>query len=335
MKTGIHILLLFLLTISCGPENSTPQALFSCNPPGGNINTLFDLDAGASLDPDGLKNLLSFRWDIGADGKWETDFGPEKIFSCRFSEPGSYEIVLEVKDSYEAVASSKITVLVDSLHHITDPRDGQVYPVVKIGSYWWLGRNLNIGMPLGPSDEMSNNGIIEKYVFPAADPDSLNGGLYTWAEAMGTDTKEGSEGICPPGWHVPSDKNWRDLMAVFSAKAFHFVPSYWISGEKFVPNQQVTHDNYQSEGAVWRLLRETGSSGFDAVWLGYLYPDGIFGSRDYHFPGKTATFWTSTAIGEYAYRVRLYGTDTRQGDVIRFADNRHFAFSVRCVCESL
>ena len=331
MKIRITGLLLLLLVISCEPDNSAPIAQFICAPPNGNVKTLFDLDATSTTDPDGLKYLLLYRWDYNGDGQWDTPFGPYQISSCQFLNPGTYNIRLEVKDTYGGVTSSMVSVLVDSLHHITDPRDGQKYPIIKIGSFWWMGRNLNIGKPVDTAVEQSNNGVIEKYSYPASDSLNLNGGLYTWAEMMGYGYAEKSQGICPPGWHIPSDAEWNNLMSVFRTQAAHFTPTYQIWGEKFIPDQQVTHNNYLTEGAVWKLLRETGSTGFDAVTLGYRNPDGLFADRDYHFPGNTATWWSSTMSGDYAIRVRLYKLDTRQGDVIRFADNRRFAFSVRCV----
>jgi uncharacterized protein (TIGR02145 family) len=335
MKIRIAILLLPFLVISCEPENSAPVARFSCYPPEGNIKTLFDLDAGDSYDSDGLKSLLLYRWDFNGDGQWDMPFGRWKIYSCRYSAPGDYEIILEVKDTYNAVASEKFTIHVDSLHQITDPRDGQVYPVVKVGTYWWLGRNLNIGRRVEPTDLLTNNGLIEKYVYPVDDPDSLNGGLYTWSEMMAYGYYEDSQGICPPGWHVPSDKDWNNMLSVFRVAWIPHPLAYNIVGEKWVPDQQVIHDNYRSVGAVWRLLRETGSTGFDIIPLGYRDPDGAFSDRDYYFAGKTATFWTSTMSGDFAIRVRTYQTDRRDGDIFRFADNRRFAFSVRCVKESL
>jgi uncharacterized protein (TIGR02145 family) len=323
MRIRISLFLVVLFVIACETENSAPTAVFTCTPPDGTINTLFDLDASASIDPDGLKSLLTYRWDVNGDGIWETGFGPAQYYSCRFSGPGTYEIRLEVKDSYEAVTRKSFTVVVDSLHHITDPRDGQVYPVVKIGSYWWMGRNLNIG------------GAIQKYVYPTDDPDGLNGGLYTWNDVMANTVIEGGQGICPPGWHVPSDGDWRNMLAAFRGAIVHNTHTYQIWGEKWVPDQTVTHDSYLSYGAIWRLLRETGSSGFDAVMVGYRDPDGLYADRDYHFPGHTATFWTSTMYADRSIRVRLYQTDTHEGDLFKLADNRQFAFSVRCVKESL
>lgn len=36
--------------------------------------------------------------------------------------------------------------------------------------------------------------------------------LYNWTAAMDGDTVEGGRGICPEGWHVPTDAEWTTLM---------------------------------------------------------------------------------------------------------------------------
>ena len=60
--------------------------------------------------------------------------------------------------------------------------------------------------------EQSNNGTIEKYCYNN-EPDSCTkyGGLYQWNEMMQYTTQQGAQGICPPGWHLPTDEEWKVL----------------------------------------------------------------------------------------------------------------------------
>jgi uncharacterized protein (TIGR02145 family) len=37
------------------------------------------------------------------------------------------------------------------------------------------------------------------------------GGLYQWEEIMQGSTQIGLQGICPPGWHVPTDGEYATL----------------------------------------------------------------------------------------------------------------------------
>ena len=84
--------------------------------------------------------------------------------------------------------------------------EGQVYNTVLIGEQCWLKENLNVGTMINGTEEMTNNGIIEKYCY---DNDPVNcdeyGGLYQWNEMMEYTTTPGVQGICPAGWHIPTD----------------------------------------------------------------------------------------------------------------------------------
>lgn len=93
--------------------------------------------------------------------------------------------------------------------------EGQVYQTVQIFSQCWLKENMNVGTMIPINTEMSNNGTIEKYCY-LDQPDSCSkyGGLYQWPEAMKYSWKENSQGICPPGWHIPGDLDWKILEAV-------------------------------------------------------------------------------------------------------------------------
>ncbi len=35
--------------------------------------------------------------------------------------------------------------------------------------------------------------------------------LYQWEEMMQYTTQQGAQGICPPGWHLPTDEEWKVL----------------------------------------------------------------------------------------------------------------------------
>ena len=48
---------------------------------------------------------------------------------------------------------------------IKDVRDGQTYKIVKIGDYWWMAENLNIGTRIDGFKLPANNRTIEKYCY--------------------------------------------------------------------------------------------------------------------------------------------------------------------------
>ena len=102
-------------------------------------------------------------------------------------------------------SSSSSAEMTESSNSLYDPD----VESVRIGTQVWSTRNLDTPVEgsMCYDDDPEN---CEKY-----------GRLYTWALAMDVETKFDAEqlgdvvhpyrGICPSGWHLPSDKEWRDL----------------------------------------------------------------------------------------------------------------------------
>jgi uncharacterized protein (TIGR02145 family) len=100
---------------------------------------------------------------------------------------------------------------------ITDSRDGKTYNTVLIDAKCWMKENLNFGTMIPGNASQTNNSTIEKYCY-SNDTSYCNiyGGLYMWDELMNYSTSSngnpsGIVGICPTGWHVPSDAEWTQL----------------------------------------------------------------------------------------------------------------------------
>jgi uncharacterized protein (TIGR02145 family) len=76
--------------------------------------------------------------------------------------------------------------------------------------------------------EQSNNQLIEKYCY---DNDSVNcemfGGMYQWKEAMNyLFPLTGAKGICPSGYHIPTDDEWRELEA-YTDSQYSLLDTIW------------------------------------------------------------------------------------------------------------
>ena len=100
---------------------------------------------------------------------------------------------------------------------MTDPRDGKKYKTVKIGEQVWMAENLNYKSADSRCYE-NKDANCKKY-----------GRLYSWADAVdsnGTfsgynldceylsqcEIEDPVQGICPEGWHLPSDGDFEKLM---------------------------------------------------------------------------------------------------------------------------
>lgn len=93
---------------------------------------------------------------------------------------------------------------------------GQTYKTVKIGTQTWMAENLNV------KSTGTDSGV---YAYPNNPEWAKNyGRMYTWASLMGladscntvscaSQVQPKHQGICPTGWHVPSDADWDTLVA--------------------------------------------------------------------------------------------------------------------------
>ena len=189
----------------------------------------------------------------------------------------------------------------------TDPRDGQVYPTVKIGTQCWFKENLNIGTRInGIQNQDPTNPTIEKYCYDdnESNCDSY-GGLYQWDEMMKNSTSPGVQGICPEGWHIPTDEEWTTL-------------TDFLGGSGVVAGKMKSTRGWYNNG------NGSNSSGFTALPGGYRTSNGDF----YSLPNN-ADFWSSSEYSSTNPRYRNLYYDNK--DVGRYYNNKTYGFSCRCL----
>jgi uncharacterized protein (TIGR02145 family) len=179
----------------------------------------------------------------------------------------------------------------DVSEFLIDERDGKKYEIVKIGDQTWMAENLAYKTEEGFCRAYAGrNRNIEKY-----------GYLYDWDAAMEA---------CPDGWHLPSKKEFKELLRNYSI---------WGS------------ERYES-------LIEGGKSGFDAK-LGGFYCDlyGCIGDPecessefmcDFYDIEKEGKYWTSTkSLGE----MKRLSFDESASSTKMITSDGDLGFSVRCV----
>lgn len=188
-----------------------------------------------------------------------------------------------------------------------DPDDGKTYRTIVIGGLEWLVDNMNKGKMINSSQPQTDNDEVEKYCY---DDDAKNcdrfGGLYTWDEAMGYADEPGVQGICPTGWWIPTDANWKELEMTLG-----------------MSNQEANETGWRSLD-VGDKLKPRGSSNFAGRLSGHrFHADGNFYGLN-----QSGSWWSSTSEPTHAWR-RTLGAD--EGGVYRALSSKQYAFSVRCV----
>jgi len=201
-----------------------------------------------------------------------------------------------------------------------DFRDGQIYSTVQIGDQCWMAENLNIGLLVNGNNDMTDNNIIEKYCYDQTSANcDVYGGLYQWDEMMQYETTEGGQGICPTGWHVPSDDEWKTMemhLGMSQAEADDVEYRGTDEGGK-LKEAGTAHWSFPNTGA-------SNSSGFNGLPGGIRNTGSSFSLNMTH-----AYFWTSKPIGTLGGWIR--GLQYEYSQVYRFGYSEKFGASVRCI----
>jgi uncharacterized protein (TIGR02145 family)/uncharacterized repeat protein (TIGR02543 family) len=170
----------------------------------------------------------------------------------------------------------------------TDERDGKTYRTVVIGSQTWMAENLNWAGGGGDLGWCYGNN---------ASNCDLYGRLYDWNTVMAgspssSSIPSGVQGICPFGWHVPSDAEWMTLVNfVGSGTAgtqLKAASPYWngtdTHGFSALPGGfRFTDGNFWDVGmdGRWWSVTEGDATGawFRGVYSGYSLVDRYWGSK--------------------------------------------------------
>jgi uncharacterized protein (TIGR02145 family) len=177
--------------------------------------------------------------------------------------------------------------------------EGQVYNTIQVFSQCWLKENLNVGTMIQGNEAMTDNGITEKYCYNDQ-PDSCDkyGGLYQWDEMMQYATQQGAQGICPPGWHLPTDEEWQVLEGAVDSQ-YGIGDSAWLdSGYRGTDagTNQKTNSGWYANGSGTDLF------GFSGLPGGRHFHDGTFGNVVF-----TGFWWTSAEVNNnFAWYRSLY-----------------------------
>ena len=186
--------------------------------------------------------------------------------------------------------------------------EGETYQTVVIGSQTWMAKNLNY------------NASGSKCYGDVDSNCNTYGRLYDWLTAMGfasscnsstcsSQIQSPHRGICPIGWHIPSQADWNTLSSYVQSN----------SGCSSCDAELL------KSTSSWISLEGNGTDqyGFSALPGGYGNSDGSF-----DYVGRIGRWWSTSGIGSsYAYnRSMHYDIDYASWNYYKSS-----LFSVRCV----
>jgi uncharacterized protein (TIGR02145 family) len=222
----------------------------------------------------------------------------------------------------------------------TDSRDNQVYSTVKIGTQCWMTKNMNIGTYVASTNYTTHQtaGIQKICAYNNESNCDTYGGLYSWTEAVnGEQTGTGeattataynrkcavdgsghTQGICPDGWHVPSDAEFQALemylgMSPSTANTTGFRGTDEGRKLKSIDLWTVT-PTYGTNTSLWDG-RPGGTRWYTDGTFNLVVDNGMWWSSS---EDSSSTAWNRDMSAHYA-------------SVARNISHKSFGFSVRCL----
>lgn len=276
----------------------------------------------------GCANDLLASSRLNGDGLNSSTFPSEKTIAYDFREKSTSNVSEHffASDWLKDYSSSKFGSITepqsgakfDIVRKSVSDVDGNVYTTVVIGEQEWMVENLRVTKYRNgdlidtPTSWLElTTGAIKWYNNDQASHGDIYGALYNWYAV------NDSRGLCPTGWHVPTDEEFTVL-------------TDFIATQGITANAQAlaanSYWNYSDiVGAPGNDLASNNSTGFSAV------PAGVYDPNDsFYSLGGYNYLWTSTenTSNGYAWVRRI---DYNATSVNIFDYGKEWGYSVRCL----
>lgn len=235
-------------------------------------------------------------------------------------------IVVDLKESHQFSSQAEIGTMASPFvftYDVATDLDGNIYSVVLVGNQKVMGQNLRV------SRYRNGNTILTG--LSSAEWQSTNQGAYV---ASGSKSDEYgylynfyavSNELCPDGWHVPSDQEWKDLEQQLGMEP-EVLENYGYRGTDQGGQLKSTGTIENGDG-LW-YAPNTGATNSSGMGI---TPDGLY-DGSYANQGYWAYIWTATEVGDYEAIYRILNHNNQQ--VARYQTGKTNGFSVRCFKDS-
>ncbi len=265
-------------------------------------------------------NPTEWLWDFG-DGSSSTEQNPDHTYTAE----GTYTVSLTASNGVLSATKTKtdyIMVTNSPFGSFTDSRDNTVYQTVTIGNQVWMAENLKyLPSVVGSGTGSETAPYYYVYAYDGTDVNAAKatanyqtyGVLYNWSAAMNgagssAANPSGVRGVCPDGWHLPSDAEWTELEDYISDDGHNGTEGTALKSTSGWNSNGNGTDNY----------------GFTALPCGSRSDDGSFNGV-----GSNGNWWSATEYN--SSRAYYCGLFYYFSDVYRYNSGKSAGFSVRCV----
>ena len=158
-----------------------------------------------------------------------------------------------------------------------DLRDSNIYPTVQIGNQCWMKKNLAyLPSVVGPGTGSATTPYYYVYDYNGTSVSAAKattnyttyGVLYNWAAAMNGQTGEGVQGICPTGWHLPTDAEFTILTNTTGNTKGALISAGWF--DSLFAGSRYTDDSFNNIGSNADFWSSSASSS-SIAWYRSLY----------------------------------------------------------------
>lgn len=203
-----------------------------------------------------------------------------------------------------------------------DPRDGKIYKTVKIGNQTWFAENLAYLPQVCPYWEGCGFYVYE-YVDDNDPKNAMKtemfktyGTLYSW---------ENAKKVCPSGWHLPSDNEWKQL-EIFLGMSEREADKEGVRGK------DSNIGSLLKDTILWLKPNKKEPNKIEKNLTGFnVLPSGRRCSDDrklFIYLSTTGEFWTSSTKGQYIWTRKF---NSYNGGIDRSVDDHSSGISVRCI----
>ena len=293
-------------------------------------NACIEVSADACLELGGQKVQSCEAISSSSDGKEPSSSSSGNNISSSSEED---PIAGSSSSSDESLVSSSSSE--DSQSSSSSEGSGVVCDAgtVKIGEQCWMKKNLYTE-PTGANGAATNSWCNGNEPYDGYDVNDTNcdkyGRLYDWATAMAlpascnsiscaSQVQSPHRGICPEGFHIPSNTDWDKLYRTVDGNTGTSSPyNSATAGTKLKSSTLWNSYNGIPEGE--------GDNGFAALPGGNRYSDGSF-----YDVGDNGYWWSASEYySSYAYRRRMgYSSEGAYWG----NNDRTIGYSVRCVMD--